>query len=230
MLSLKFSFLERGFLMYNFFFKHFLRDPKNVGAIVPLSQRVAEQLVKYFEQRPPNKPWKILEVGAGAGNITKVIAKHMKAKDHLDIIEIDADCCSLLKRNYKNNPNVWINCLSILDWKPSYQYDFIISTLPLNSFSPQFVENILNHYQNISKKEAVCTYVEYIGLERLSLLFANKEKRDIILSRRKLLKNFHKNHLLKKRKVLTNFLPCYVYSIKLHNHSNHKKKRPLNAH
>lgn len=203
--------------MYNFFFRHFLRDPKNVGAIVPLSHHVADKLVKHLSTRPDKKPWRILEVGAGTGSITKVIAAGMRKDDRLDIVEIDNDCCMLLNNKYENSNNISIHCMSILDWNPSCRYDFIVSTLPMNSFTPEFVEKILKHYQEISNKNAICTYVEYIGLERLSLVFAKKEKRKNILSRRKFLKNFHKTHLLERNQVLTNFLPCYVYHIKLHN-------------
>lgn len=202
--------------MYKFFFQHFLRDPKNVGAIVPLSQSVAEQLVKHLSERSDKKPWKILEVGAGTGSITQTIIANMKTQDRLDIVEIDRDCCSLLEKKFGKTKSVSVSCLSILDWAPSYHYDFIVSTLPMNSFSPEFVEKVLSHYQKIANKNAICTYVEYIGLEKLSLVFANKEKRETISSRRKLLKNFHKKHLLEKSKVFTNFLPCYVYHIKLH--------------
>lgn len=202
--------------MYKIFFQHFLRNPKNVGAIVPLSQSVADQLVSPLCERSDKKPWKILEVGAGTGSITQAIVANMKKQDSLDVVEIDEDCCKLLEEKFHNNKKVFVNCLSILDWNPSYQYDFIVSTLPMNSFSPEFVMTVLSYYQKITNKNAICTYVEYIGVEQLSLFFAKKEKRETILSRRKLLKNFHKEHLLKKIKVYTNFLPCYVYHLKLH--------------
>lgn len=203
-------------MTYKFFFKHFLRDPKNVGALVPLSQSVAEQLSKHLGLRSDDTPWRILEVGAGTGSITQTLVAQMKKQDRLDIVEIDTDCCSLLESKFRGDKRVSVHCQSILDWKPPYNYDFIVSTLPLNSFPPEMVNKIFEHYMNISTNDAICTYVEYIGIERLSLVFANKEKREIIESRRKLLKNFLRNHLLERNKVYTNFLPCYVYHVKLH--------------
>lgn len=202
--------------MYRFFLQHFFRNPKNVGAVAPLSQSVAHQLLKDLSQRQDNKPWRILEAGAGTGSVTKEILQLMHENDTLDIVEIDEECCKLLTERFKNEPRAQVHCLSVLDWSPSYSYDFIVSTLPMNSFSSKFVENILNHYQQISTDNAHCTYVEYIGLETLSLVFAKNEKRKTITGRRQLLSDFHKTHLIEKSKVFANFLPCYVYHMTLH--------------
>lgn len=203
-------------MTYKFFFQHFLRDPKSVGAIVPLSHSVAEQLSKHLGFRSDSIPWRILEVGAGTGSITQAIVAQMKPNDQLDVVEIDVDCCRLLKDKFHHDKRVTINNLSIEDWNPCYKYDFIVSTLPMNSFPPELVDKIFSHYQKIANKDAICTYVEYIGLEQLSMIFANKEKREVIIARRKLIKNFHRKHLLEKNKIFSNFLPCYVYHVKLH--------------
>lgn len=202
--------------MYGFFFRHFLRNPKDVGAIVPLSKSVADQLIKPLLQRSSKEAWKILEVGAGTGSVTRAIIERMNAKDSLDVIEIDEACSAYLQENFSTKKNVSVHCLSIFDWKPHYKYDFIVSTLPLNSFSPQLVTQLLKHYQQMSTKGALCTYVEYIGLESLSLVFATKNKRKVIHQRRKILSNFHSQHLLEKKRIYTNFLPCNVFCMRLH--------------
>lgn len=202
--------------MYKLFFKRLLQNPKHAGDIAPFSQSVVGQLSKHLDLRSDDMPWRILEVGAGVGSITRSIVPQMKANDQLDVIEIDRECCKLLKDRYKDDKRISIHCASILDWKPDYKYDFIISTLPMNSFSAEYVDQILTRYQQMGTREACCTYVEYIGLEKLSLAFANKEKRDAITNRRKLIKSYLRRHLLEKNKVFTNFLPCYVYHLKLH--------------
>jgi phospholipid N-methyltransferase len=207
--------IKREKSMYREFFEHFLRNPKGVGAIVPLSVSVSHGLVKELIERQDNKPWHILEVGAGIGNVTKDILDFMKKDDVVDVIEIDQECCRILESRFSKDPRFHLHCLSIFDWNPSEHYDFIVSTLPLNAFGPDLVEKILTHYQKISNENAFCTYVEYIGLERLSLIFAKSKKRNTIKSRRKVIDNFHRSHLIEKDKILTNFLPCYVYHMKL---------------
>jgi phosphatidylethanolamine/phosphatidyl-N-methylethanolamine N-methyltransferase len=198
------------------FFMHFLRDPKSVGALVPLSQCVAESLIKPLKSKSTNNSWKILEVGAGTGSITRHLISLMGAEDQLDVVEIDQDCCELLAHKFDQDSRVSIHCTSILDWAPSFRYDFIVSTLPLNSFSAEMVQKILDHFQNLSKEGSLCTYVEYMGLYQLSLVFSNGKGRRLIQSRRQVLTRFHERHLLEKDKVFLNFLPCYVYQMKLH--------------
>jgi phospholipid N-methyltransferase len=207
-------------LMYRLFFQHFLRDPKNVGAILPISKQATPHLIKDLSQRAPNKQWNILEVGAGFGNISKEIAASMNPNDHLDLIEIDGECCEFLIKTFQKDSRLAVHCTSILDWTPSYKYDLIVSTLPLNSFSPEKVEKIIKHYQKISSEEARCSYVEYMGLEKINLFFGNQRTRQAISKRRMILNLFHQKYLLEKIKIFTSFLPCYVYHMKLHSSSH----------
>lgn len=202
--------------MYQVFLQHFFRNPKKVGALVPLSKKVAGQLSQDLKVRADHKPWLILEAGAGIGNVSQEILKWMKENDRLDIIEIDPTFCAILKETFKEDRRVTIHCLSILDWKPKDCYDFIVSTLPLNSFAPNFVEKVFKHYQEISKPDARFTYVEYIGLEKVKWLFSNSKNRKISQNRKQFLANFHKTHLLNTDRVYANFLPCYIYHLTLH--------------
>lgn len=198
------------------FFLHFLRDPKSVGALVPLSQCVAERLLKPLKNRRENKPWKILEVGAGTGSITRPLLSMMEKEDSLDIVEIDQSCCGILQNKFGGDPRLKIQCMSILDWHPAFRYDFVVSTLPMNSFSADFVKKILEHYQQLSKEEGVCTYVEYMGLHQLSVVFSKGKSRKLLQTRRQILTQFHERRLVEKNKIFLNFLPCYVYQMKLH--------------
>jgi len=197
------------------FLKHFFRNPEAVGAVTALNSNVAQQLIKHFKKRSKEAPCCILEVGAGTGSITESIFSELSPHDYFDIIEIDSACCSLLKRKFGSNPNVEVICKSILDLKPPHKYDFIISTLPFNSLSPQFVEDTLNHFQNISENGCVVTYVEYMGLGRISLLFSKKGKKNQIRQRRQTLRAYKKKHLFDKNSVLKSFLPCNVYHMKI---------------
>lgn len=198
------------------FFLHFLRNPKFVGAVAPLSQSVAKRLVKYFNLRKAGEAWRVLEVGAGTGSVTSTIIEQLGPNDLLDVIEIDASCVELLKEKFGSDKRVQVHGLSILDWNPDYKYDLIISTLPMNSFSPSMVKEILEHYQAMSSKEGICTYVEYMGLAKLNRFFSGSKNRRISKNRMSVLSDFHKDHLIEKSSVLTNFLPCNVYHLRMH--------------
>lgn len=198
------------------FLSSFLRNPKSVGAIFPLSQSVAKELIKYFTNRDLNKPCRILEVGAGIGNISGTIIKSLGPNDHFDIIEIDKVSCELLNQRFGKDPRVSIHCMSIVDWNPSNTYDFIISTLPFNAFEAEFIEKIFSHYQKLLNPDGVLTYVEYVGLQQIGFTFSTGEKRENIIKRISLLRELQSHYLIEKKTVLGNFLPCHVYHMKFH--------------
>lgn len=197
-----------------FFLAHFLRNPKSVGALSALNKHVAKSLLSYLSNRDLNKTARILEVGAGTGSITKEIIDRLNPGDKLDVIEIDPDCCELLVEKFGDNPAVKVKCCSITEWKPNYKYDFIISTLPFNSFSVDFIKNIMDHYLTIGTKDCICTYVEYIGLQDLDFIFSKADNRNQIIERKDLLKNYQRQFLINKSDVFLNFLPCHVYHMK----------------
>lgn len=198
------------------FLSNFLRDPKIVGAVVPLSQSVAKELIKNFTGRNPSEPCKILEVGAGIGNISTEIIKSLGPNDHFDIVEIDKTCCDLMNQSFGGDAHVSIHCMSIMDWNPSYTYDFIISTLPLNVFESEFVEQIFLHYKKLLNPNGILTYVEYVGLQNLSLAFSKGAKRENISKRVSFLRKLHNKYLIEKKSIYSNFLPCHVYHMNLH--------------
>jgi phosphatidylethanolamine/phosphatidyl-N-methylethanolamine N-methyltransferase len=200
---------------YVLFFSHFLKNPKTVGAAAPLSQGVIKQIVKYLKNNDSAAPRRILEVGAGIGNVTRFIVKLLNPQDQLEIVEINSEYCNFLNFHYGHYPNVAIHCLSIIDWKPDEPYDFIISTLPFNSFDPQFVKEIFLHYQKLLTPHGVLSYVEYIGLQQIGLAFSKGEKKRAIYKRKDLLRNLQKRCLIEKKQIYGNFLPCNIYHMNM---------------
>ena len=198
-----------------FFLSHYLRNPKAVGAVSELSPRVAKQLLKYVANRPHKGPSKILEVGAGTGSITRPLVDLLHKGDILDIVEIDSACCKKLAELFKNDKRVRVHNASITEFDPGYQYDFIISTLPFNTFPSDFVQKVVSLYKTIIKDDGMCAYVEYMGLQRINLLFSKKHEKQAIVSRKNLLREYHKKYLVEKNDVFTNFLPCHVYHMQL---------------
>ena len=197
------------------FLKHFLRDPAAVGAITALNNNVAKKMVKYLKSRDYGTPCRILEVGAGTGSITKKIVPELLDHDILDLVEIDQGCCKILEDEFKAYQNVQTISRSVLDWKPEYKYDFIISTLPFNSFPANFVEKILGHFDEISASGCLCSYVEYVFLSKISQLFGDKKKRPQIKDRRKTLRNYRDGLLIERQCELLNFPPCHIYHMNM---------------
>lgn len=216
--------------MKNFltFFYHFLKDPKGVGAVVPLSKTTSQEMIKHYLKRDKQQPCRILEVGAGIGNISHQIVLSLEPKDRFDIVEINHAYCEVLTKSFKSNPQVSVHNLSILNWSPPYTYHYIISTLPLNSFDVDIVEDVFEHYEALIEVGGVLTYVEYAGLQTLTKIFSNKKNREKMDKRRKFLKNIQDEFMIEKTLILRNFLPCHIYHLILKPH--HDCELKLNSH
>lgn len=195
------------------FFEHFLRNPKSVGAITELSDFVANSLLEPLRYNMNSEGHRILEAGAGMGNITRKILELMGPKDHLDIVEIDETCCKNLEATFGNNERVSIHCGSILEWRPECKYDFVVSTLPFNSFDPPTVQTIFEHYRDMSNPSGWLTYVEYIGLHKASMIFSGCKKKEALSERRAIIESFQDKFMAAKDLVYLNFLPCYIYHL-----------------
>ena len=109
----------------------------------------------------------ILEIGAGTGTFTEEIIKKLKLSDHLDIVELDPDLCKILRERFSHHPNVTIHEISILDFSPSNQYDFVVSGLPLNIFPSTFVEKVLEKYTDLTKQKGTLSYFEYMAIGKI---------------------------------------------------------------
>lgn len=197
------------------FFQHFLKNPTTVGAIVPLQGPVISEMVQGMKNRCDDSPWSILEVGAGFGNVSEALVKLLRPSDSLDLIEIDKECCAFLKMKYEDNPQIKVICSPILDWKPKKKYNLIVSTLPLNNFNLSTVHAVFDHFISLSTPPALCSYVEYIGLEKLKETFSEKALQPEFKKRHFYLDQLHKNHLISKKRVFLNFFPCNVYHLQL---------------
>jgi phosphatidylethanolamine/phosphatidyl-N-methylethanolamine N-methyltransferase len=200
---------------YLLFFSRFLKDPKAVGAAAPLSKGVIKQIVKYLKIRSAVKPMRVLEVGAGIGNVTGSIIKLLRPDDQFDIVEINPDYCHFLHHRFGHFRHISIHCQSVVDWAAE-PYDFIISTLPFNSFDPSFVEEIFLHYQKLLKQNGILSYVEYMGLQQIHLAFAKGEKKQTIHKRKSLLQDLQNRCLIEKKQIYGNFLPCNIYHMDMH--------------
>jgi phospholipid N-methyltransferase len=139
------------------FLIRFFQSPETIGSIFPSSDALTSKLVTQIV--PSRSPKKYLEVGAGTGAVTDAIIKKLGPKDTLDVVESDHALCSLLKNKYKN-PNIKIYEKSIEDFEES-DYDGIISSLPFNQFSLDFVKGVFFKYLKMMKPGGFLSYYEY---------------------------------------------------------------------
>ncbi|TET05834.1 methyltransferase domain-containing protein [Candidatus Dependentiae bacterium] len=198
------------------FVKGFVKNPFKVGSILPCSSYVGEEIIKYYKKQIMShheQPIHILEVGAGTGSLTEVIVKYLRHSDHLDIIEISPDFCTILQEKFGNYQNVSIHCNSITEWQPSYQYDFIICTLPFVSFEKSFMNKVIDHLLNIIKSGGIFSYVSFAGIANLKKPFLKKQAQNDHKEKMSRLKKLRELYQIDSKTILQNCPPIRVYHL-----------------
>jgi phosphatidylethanolamine/phosphatidyl-N-methylethanolamine N-methyltransferase len=186
------------------FILHFFRDPLTMGSLFPSSKALANRLVKLMTVSSESKRY--LEVGPGTGAVTDSILKKMGPKDTLDIVELDPDLCRGLRQKYGKCNNLRIHQKSIEDFHEE-NFDGIISSLPLNQFSVEFVENVFRKYLTIMKPSAFLSYYEY----KYPKIITSLSERGKRLKKIQSLKTaFGQKHQEKVETVWKNFPPANV--------------------
>lgn len=191
------------------FITKFFKDSKKMGAILPSSHSLAKVITEEVSQH--KSPKRILEVGSGSGVFTEEIVKQITQDDLLDLVEIDLEFTKELEKKYRANPNIKVNNLAISKWNPTYKYDVIVSSIPMNFLQPEELESLLKHYQNLCKKNGAISYVEYLLFPHLRIFYDKSNYNQT----RKILNDFHLKHTMKSQIVWNNLPPAIVYTIKL---------------
>ncbi len=200
------------------FAKGFVKSPSDVGSPFPCSSSVGYELMNYIVRsmnHNPSKPLRILEVGAGTGSITQVLARVLRPIDHLDCIERSPEYCATLQQKFGAFPNISIHCVDFNEFRHEISYDFIVSTLPLNSFDLGLLNGTITQFKTLIKPGGIVSYVAIAGMAQAKQYFswgnAKKKNADTI----NVLNQFRKQYQIDSATVLTTCPPIRVYHLKL---------------
>jgi len=156
------------------FFTQTFSHPKVVGTIAPSFRFAARKMIRKVSEDPNKNRW-ILEVGAGTGAITKHLIKELKEGDHLDVVECLPEMTKILAKVIEQSgksQQVTLHEMPIQNFKVNKRkYDYIVSTLPLNTFSPDQVQNFYRQVdQQLLVKNGCLSYIELMGLPTIRLV------------------------------------------------------------
>ena len=124
----------------NLIFKKFLKDPKNIGAIMQSSEKSAKKIGELVNNTSTKN---IVEIGGGTG----ILSKFIENKD-LTIVERDEDFVDLLKESYAN-VNIVNSCG--LDYLQNYKDKYgLFTSIPLikNETKNELTNLINDHIEN----------------------------------------------------------------------------------
>lgn len=186
---------------------------RKIGALAPSSNFLAVAMTKYVEEYCDAKS--ILEVGAGTGAITKTLAKRMSRWQYADVVEIYPELSALLKWRFSHFAGINIHCSDILQFIPQVEYDVIISSLPLNAFTPSKTSAIIDRLVALAAQNAVVSFFEYKILQKFAPLFLAKNKLADFYESRRCIENFVNKFKFDEAVIRLNIPPAVVHYLRI---------------
>jgi phosphatidylethanolamine/phosphatidyl-N-methylethanolamine N-methyltransferase len=197
------------------FFNEFRRQFRTTGAIMPSSPFLARALAKPL--RGPHPACRILEVGPGTGSVTREIVRRMLPGDRLDAVEINERFVALLERRldrdrvfHTHRQDMHIIHARVQDLLGEAVYDYIVSGLPLNNFTPRQVREIFATYNRLLKPGGTLTYYEYVLVRELKTPFVNRRERCRLFSVGRVVRDYIREYQIHRERVFVNVPPATV--------------------
>ena len=152
---------------YQTFLTQFLRNYETTGSVIPSGRALGGALCRYVGYGPGGQ--KILEAGPGTGAVTGCIIGRMRQEDELWMVELNPTFAAHLRTAFREKPafrDASNRCHliegSVQQLGREGQFDLVISGLPLNNFSPEHVQDILQAYARLLKPGGILSFFQYI--------------------------------------------------------------------
>ncbi len=157
------------------FIKKFFRHGTKIASIAPSSPWLSRATVRNVDW---SKAKVVVELGAGTGPITKVIAEKVRPETRVIILERDPDFSQLLKERYSQIPNFDViegdvrDLATMLRERGIDQVDYVISGLPVPSFPKDFQREYFDVVRNVLAPDG-----EYSQITELALVYQGLYKK-----------------------------------------------------
>jgi phosphatidylethanolamine/phosphatidyl-N-methylethanolamine N-methyltransferase len=208
------------FADYGIFLKQFVEQFHTTGAVMPSGKSLAAALCRFVGSSPA--PQRILEVGPGTGAVTTTLVERMRDEDRLCLIEINQTFVTHLKTAFKERAplRAKAHCVDVVhgrleDLKDDGRYDLIVSGLPLNNFSVEAVEQILDGFGRLLKPGGVLSFFEYIAVRSMKSWVSPKAERDRLRAIAGLLHRTLDGREIRRDWVWPNVPPAWVHHVRL---------------
>jgi phosphatidylethanolamine/phosphatidyl-N-methylethanolamine N-methyltransferase len=201
------------------FFRQFRTQFQTTGAIAPSSRRLARAMTRYIAA--PRGPARILEVGPGTGAVTRRIVALLQADDQLDLVELNQAFAGRLEQRFQHEPGFQraadrarVHVCGIESFQADRPYDYIVSGLPFNNFSPAFVGRVLDAFFNFLAPGGVLSFFEYMYVRPVRGLVARGAERTRIKDLDRIVNGRLERHGFRRDWVFLNLPPAWVQHLR----------------
>lgn len=132
--------------------QRFIQFWKNIGFSLSSSRYLARRMVSLIDV---DNIHHVVELGSWLWPVTRVLVERFSTDVRIDLFEINPEAVEVLTKEYWHMKNIHIHAVSAVEVAnlfPHGSVDAVISTLPLGSISPEWVEHVLQATQKVLKK------------------------------------------------------------------------------
>ncbi len=199
------------------FFRQFLDDFVNMGAILPSSPALGRAAAAYLARKQGRVD--VLEAGPGTGPFTREIVPLLTAGDTFDMVELNTNLVAYLKKRlaeeaaFQMMPGVKAQLINadLRSLGPGKAYDYIIFSLPLTNFPSALVEEILTLMVDRLKPGGVFSYVKYAFISQAKYWLGGNAVRDQMDTNQAIIRRFAGQYQIERRLVWPNVPPTWVH-------------------
>ena len=160
------------------FFRSFLANPRQVGAILPTSKRAVRDMLD-MTNLPEARNVALL--GAGTGAYLGEILKRLRPDARFLAFEIDPDLTAALSERFEDPRLEIINdsAENIEDYLDGANVDVIVSAIPFTSLPKAARQNMLAEISRVLAPDGVMVAIQYSPLveKDLKRIFASVRRR-----------------------------------------------------
>lgn len=204
---------------YAEFFKQFRTRFNTTGAIAPSSRFLGNSMV--WPMAKGTAPRRILEVGPGTGAVTDRLLKNLEPGDRVDLVEINETFAETLRERFRDEKR-WqavadqceIHVLPLQEFAAPEPYDFVISGLPMNNFTPELVDDLLETCFSLMKDGGVLSYFEYMYIRSIKCVASRGEEKKRIRAIDEVVSRWQDKYRFDRDWVFLNAPPAWVQHLR----------------
>ncbi|MHB1037914.1 MAG: class I SAM-dependent methyltransferase [Pirellulales bacterium] len=204
---------------HGIFFREFFRNFHTTGAILPSGRFLAAALARYVGADGP--PRRILEVGPGTGAVTRGIIAAMRPEDRLDLVELNDAFVSRLNHRFENDAafqsvagRARVLHGMVQDVPADEPYDLVISGLPLNNFSVDDVQTILQALVRLLAPVGTLSFFEYMFVRRVRAVVSRATERARLAGIGQAMDAILAEHEVRRDWIWPNVPPAWVHHVR----------------
>lgn len=207
------------FKEYQVFWREFRQTFHTTGAVFPSGPSLCNALASQVGRT--GRPMRVLEVGPGTGAVTSAIIRRLGPDDRLDLVELNPRFAAVLsQRLAEESPwqkvasRVRVLEMPVEQLPTDEKYECIVSGLPLNNFSCDFVRQVLGQFHQLAAEGCTLSFFEYVAVRKAKALVSSKAERARLLGIARLLEAEFADWEFDRQCVLTNVPPAWVHHLR----------------